>query len=367
MYSSLYIHIPFCQGGKCDYCAFFSLGDSTQELRMQYLARLEEEFAEHEDQCTPLRSIFIGGGTPSALFPEELARLFNAIRKHFTLESDCEWSMEANPDSLTVEKLHAVLEGGVNRLSLGIQSFQPRLRKRIGRRGTLQTLPKLVETARKLGLPKLNLDLIYDIPGQNMTEWDSDLKEALALNPDHLSCYSLIFEERSPLSQRLSPPSCDDFFLQCWHRNDEVLSAHGLPRYEISNFAARENRCRHNWEVWHGQTYLGCGPAAVSFDGMDRPANPANLASWLSHAPPTHDLLAPDARRREIFAFAFRTVDGWPWELLQDKLGLKPENVATLPAVQQLIDQQLVLCDNKGICPTPKGLLFNDEVLAQLL
>lgn len=367
MYYSLYIHVPFCQGGKCDYCAFYSLGNSTQELRGRYLTRLEEEFAEHEHECAPFRSIFVGGGTPSALTTEELARLFNTVRRHFTLEPDCEWSMEANPDSLTEEKLQVALEGGVNRLSLGVQSFQPHLRKRLGRRGNLDTLSELVKTARKLGLPKLNLDLIYDIPGQNLTEWNNDLEQALALCPDHLSCYSLIFEEQTPLSRRLSPPSDDDFFLQCWHLNDKVLASHGLPRYEISNFAARENRCRHNWEVWHGQTYLGCGPAAVSFDGMDRPANPADLSAWLSHASPTHDILPSDARRREIFAFAFRTVDGWPWELLHARLGLAPENITSLPAVQQLIEQHLIYCDDNGIRPTPQGLLFNDEVLAQLL
>ena len=367
MYYSLYMHVPFCQGGKCDYCAFYSRGDSTPELRAKYLRRLEEEFAEHEAECAQLRSVFIGGGTPSALSPDELSRLLASVRHHFTLTPDCEWTMEANPDSLTMEKLHAAIEGGVNRLSLGVQSFQPHLRERLGRHGTLDALPDLVAQARKLGLPKLNLDLIYDIPGQNMTEWDSDLHAALALAPDHLSCYSLIFEENTPLSRRLKPPVDDEFFLQCWHHNDEVLAAHGLPRYEISNFAAQENRCRHNWEVWHGQTYLGCGPAAVSFDGEDRPANPADLDAWLDHAPPTHDRLAPAARHREVFAFAFRTVDGWPWELLEETVGLKKEEIADRPEIQSLIGQNMTTLDNSGIRPTPRGLLFNDEVLAALL
>lgn len=367
MYYSLYIHVPFCSGGKCDYCAFYSLGNSTLELREKYLDRLEEEFAEHASECAPLRSIFIGGGTPSALSTEELSRLLGAVRRNFTLTPDCEWSMEGNPDSLTQEKLQVALAGGVNRLSLGVQSFQPHLRERLGRHGSLDSLTDLVAQARKLGLPKLNFDLIYDIPGQTLADWESDLANALALKPDHLSCYSLIFEEHTPLASRLTPPTDDEFFLECWHRNDEVLAAHGLPRYEISNFAANENRCRHNWEVWHGQTYLGCGPAAVSFDGEDRPANPANLDAWLNHALPTHDRLAPPARRREIFAFAFRTVDGWSWELLDKTLGLTRKDLANRPEIQSLIGQNWIILDNSGIRPTPQGLLFNDEVIAALL
>ena len=368
MYYSLYIHVPFCHGGKCDYCAFYSLGASTPELRAQYLARLEEEFAAHARQCAPLRSIFIGGGTPSALDADELARLCAAVRRHFDLAPDCEWTMEANPDSLTTEKLHAALAAGVNRLSLGVQSFQPHLRQRLGRRGALDALPELVATARHAGLQKLNLDLIYDIPGQTLSEWDADLDAALALAPDHLSCYSLIFEEHTPLARRLAPPDDNDgLFLACWRRNDERLAARNLPRYEISNFAAPASRCRHNWEVWHGQTYLGCGPAAVSFDGHDRPANPADLHAWLDHAPQTHDRLSPDARRREIFAFAFRTTDGWPWTLLENTLGLTRKDLEHNQTIIDTIEQSMTVMDNSGIHPTPRGLLFNDQLLAALL
>ncbi|MBR6470640.1 MAG: radical SAM family heme chaperone HemW [Victivallales bacterium] len=367
MYYSLYIHVPFCQGGKCDYCAFYSLGASTPELRHRYLNRLEGEFSEHSAACAPLRSIFLGGGTPSALASGELTRLFSSVRRHFTLAPDCEWTMEANPDSLTSEKLLAALEGGMNRLSLGVQSFQPHLRQRLGRRGNLEALPELVALARRHGLKHLNLDLIYNIPGQRISEWQSDLGNALDLAPDHLSCYSLTFEENTPLARRLVPDDDDAFFLQCWQHNDDVLAAHGLPRYEISNFAAPVNRCRHNWEIWHGQTYLGCGPAAVSFDGKDRPANPANLASWLAHAPPVHDRLPPHARQREIFAFAFRTVDGWPWGLLETTLGLSRAMVQDQPAIQDLCRTGLLVLDGAGIRPTRRGLLFNDEVLCALL
>ena len=366
-YYSLYIHVPFCHGGKCDYCAFYSLGNSSPELRAKYLVRLEEEFAIHAHDCEPLRSIFIGGGTPSALSAEELECLLAQVRKHFTLAPDCEWSMEANPDSLTTEKLQAALEGGVNRLSLGIQSFQPRLRELLGRRGSLENLSRLVQNARKLGLAKLNFDLIYDIPGQKLTEWDNDIHQALDLSPDHLSCYSLIFEEQTTLAKRLAALPDDELFLQCWHRNDEFLGAHGLPRYEISNFAAPENRCRHNWEVWHGQTYLGCGPAAVSFDGEDRPANPADLAGWLNHLPPVHDRISPEARKREIFAFAFRTTDGWTWDLLQNTLDLTRNDLEQNKTIIDTIRQNMIILDNSGIRPTPLGLRFNDQLLEALL
>lgn len=368
MYSSLYIHVPFCQGGKCDYCAFYSLGDSPPELRQQYLSRLEEEFIENAEKCAPLRSIFIGGGTPSALTTEELVHLFEMIQQHFTLISDCEWTMEANPDSLTPDKLQAALEGGMNRLSLGVQSFQPHLRQLLGRKGTLDALPELIGFARKHGLKQLNFDLIYNIPGQQLSEWQSDLETALAFAPNHLSCYSLMFEEGTPLTNRLSPDDDDDdFFLQCWQHNDDFLANQGFPRYEISNFARPANRCRHNWEIWHGQTYLGCGPAAVSFDGEDRPANPSDLFAWLNHAPPSHDRLPPLARQREILAFGFRTVDGWPWNQVEALLGISRGMLLEQSSIQKLHEAGLLIWDETGIRPTRRGLLFNDEILAALL
>ncbi len=367
-YRSLYVHVPFCQGSKCDYCAFYSECNSSPELRRDYLDAIKNEFSIHRSECQPLRSIFIGGGTPSALSASELTELLEAIRGNFALTSDCEWSMEANPESLTAEKLAIAAGSGVNRISLGIQSFQPELRQQIGRRGTLERLPELVSAVRHVGIAALNFDLIYAIPGETPQLWQRDLETALSFAPDHLSCYSLIREEGTPFARRSNAENCDsDSFLECWELNDAILGAAGLPRYEISNFAQPARRCRHNWEIWHGQTYLGCGPAAVSFNGVDRPANPSDLQQWLRQAPQEHDHLPRLQRAREILAFALRTVDGWSWSELQDATGFTSDQLSAWPEIQRLQEDGLLIFDSAGLRPTPQGLLFNDTILEELI
>lgn len=366
-YNSLYVHVPFCGGRKCDYCAFFSLPHPTAEQRKDYLVHLAAEFARSAGQCAPLRSIFVGGGTPSALDCHELSVLTAAIKEHFTLQEDCEWTFEANPESLTADKLEILLEAGVTRLSLGVQSFIPRLRAAIGRCGTLGRLPELVDFARRRGLPHLNLDLIYAIPGETAEEWRHDLQCALALSPDHLSCYSLILEDGTPLARRAPAPVTEELFLQCWHLTDSLLDGAGLRRYEISNFSRPGCQCRHNREIWHGQSYLGCGPAAVSFDGVDRCANPHDFDAWRSGLPGETDTLSPAARAREIFAFAFRTVEGWNWQELQAATGLTRTAVEAMSPVQQALAANLITVTAKSIAPTGRGLLCNDDLLELLL
>lgn len=364
---SLYIHVPFCQGGKCDYCAFYSIPDAETALHRRYLERLEAELAANAAQCEPLRSVFIGGGTPSALGADDLARLCSAVKANFTLLPDCEWSSEANPESLTPEKLAVLRAGGVNRISLGIQSFQETRRRLIGRRGDLARLPELVTEIRRMGFTALNFDLIYAIPGETPAAWAEELRRALEFRPEHLSCYSLIRESGTPLARRLTAEADEELFLSCWRLNDEILGGAGLQRYEISNFAAENRQCRHNFEIWHGQTYLGCGPAAVSFDGVDRPANPADLDAWLAGAAPEHDLLPAAARRRELLAFGFRTVQGWQWQELQAVTGFSREQLLEIPAIQQLIESGWLTQDDAGIRATPDGLLCNDLILEALL
>ncbi len=366
-YRSLYIHVPFCHGGKCDYCAFYSVTEAPSALRTAWLERLRRDFAVGAPSCEPLRSVFIGGGTPSCLEVNELQELFEAVRAAFDLADGCEWSMEANPESLTAEKVALAVEHGVNRFSLGVQSFQEDLRRRIGRRGTLERLPSLCEAIHGQPDVRLNLDLIYAIPGETVEMWGVDLLQALACRPDHLSCYSLITEEGTPLAARSLPRVSDDAFLAFWKLTGETLAAAGLPRYEISNFARPGCRCRHNDEIWHGQTYLGCGPAAVSFDGHDRHAEPADLAAWLAPHEPTVDTLPPAARRREILAFARRTVKGWPWPLLQETCGWTRADLEADAAVREAQARQLAVLDEAGFRPTEEGLLFNDDLLELLL
>ena len=364
-FHSLYVHIPFCEA-KCDYCAFYSIPDSSSELRKKYLLRLEEEFSRHSSQCLPLRSIFLGGGTPSSLSVPELSRLLSLIQTWFSLLPDCEFSMEANPNSLTAEKLQIATEFGVNRISLGIQSFNPKIRKIMGRKGSLDNLQDIHEQIKKNALLQLNLDLIFNVPNQTLFDWQEDLQRACAMAPDHLSAYALMLEEGTPLTQRIPKDENDEEFCSFWETTDHILNAHGLFRYEISNFAKPEKFCRHNFEIWHGQTCLGCGPAAVSFNGNNRPANPGTLQDWLNHAPQIDDILPPDKRAAEILAFGLRTTAGWKYKDFEQLTGFTPWKLKSgeLINLQKL---KLLELDLDSIRPTEKGLLFNDNILEALI
>ena len=362
MFNSLYIHVPFCNG-KCAYCAFYSIRPNA-ELRAQYLKHLKCELVENAPQCGVLNSIFVGGGTPSVLDLREWEEIFNVIHGNFTLAEKHEWSVEANPESLSPELIRLWAANGVNRISIGIQAFQENLRKTIGRQGTLEKLPQLVECIHSC-IPELNFDLIYNSPCQTLEDWRSSLKHALQFSPTHLSAYALTLEENTRLAKNMA--SLEDVdFTAFWDMADDVLADANIKRYEISNFAIPGHECRHNLEIWKGATYLGCGPAATSFDGTDRFTNPPSLSRWLQKEPPETDSLPEERRACEILAFGMRTVSGWNWNDFKSRTGFDAEQLrgAQLAKLCRLglLEQT---CD--GTRPTRQGLLFNDDVVMELL
>lgn len=363
-YQSLYLHLPFC-AAKCDYCAFYSKTPQDDDIH-SYLKRLELEFAQKHTQCQALRSVFIGGGTPSLLNTSELQKLFGLIKKYFQLTDDCEFSMEANPDSLTVDKLELARTYGLNRLSLGIQSFNPETRRIIGRQGELTHLEKILSVAQELNLHNINFDLIYNIPGQSLQDWLEDLRQACSYSPAHLSAYALILEEKSALAKQSLQENDDLHFEACWHSCDEILGENGLLRYEIANFAKPGYKCRHNLEVWHGQTYLGCGPAASSFDGVTRSTNPPSLKKWLAAEAPELDRLSRKQRACEILAFAMRCREGWNKAEFTKLTGYSAEDLRN-DEIQHLVKLGLLINNATSLYPSPKGLLFNDYILEALI
>ena len=315
--------------------------------------------------CSPLESIFVGGGTPSLLSVDEWQEIGDAIRSNFTLAPSCEWTMEANPDSLTPELVACWASFGVNRISLGIQAFQPELRTTIGRRGSLDRLDEIIAAIRHSGIRRLNFDLIFNIPGQTLAQWHDTLIQALAYHPTHVSAYALTLEEGTQLAKTL-PPLDDDDFLAFWNETDMVLATAGIHRYEISNFSLPGEECRHNDAIWHGGTYLGCGPAASSFDGSLRWTNPPSIALWFDHKPPEKDFLPPEERAAEILALGFRTLAGWTWDSFTKTTGFDALALRGT-ALQKLEKLGLVCMNNQGATPTQKGLLFNDDLAMELI
>ena len=363
-FESLYVHVPFCHG-KCSYCAFYSLGKSELGDQRGWLNGLLETMGGQTMACNALRSIFIGGGTPTALDDDLFQQLLNGVRRCFQLADDVEWTVEANPESLTEEKISIMGQCGVTRVSMGIQSFAPHIRGILGRCGHLDNLEKKVEALRKAGIRHLNFDFIYNIPGQKPSDFASDLRKALSFEPDHVSAYALTMEEGTPLAS-VGTDVNDDDFLEYWRLADDILGEEGLLRYEISNFAKAGGKCRHNDDVWHGGTYLGVGPAATSFDGLDRWTQVADLAQWLKGVAPEVDQLPEDRRMAEILAFGMRTVAGWTWRRFTERTGVDAKLLRgrELSKLQRL---GLVKMDEEGVCPTNRGLLFNDEVVMELL
>ena len=363
-FESLYVHVPFCHG-KCDYCAFYSLGNYGRAEQEAYIHRILKEMEERSCECATLRSVFFGGGTPTALDDDLFQRLLAGVRNHFRFENDTEWTIESNPESLTERKIAMMAEHGVTRVSMGIQSFNPHVRNYLGRRGNLDGLEKKVDLLRQTGIRHVNFDLIYNIPGQSVADFHDDLQKAMALKPDHLSAYALTVEGGTPLATRRQAVN-DDIFEEFWHLLDDFLGEHGMRRHEISNFAKSGGRCRHNDDVWHGVTYLGIGPAATSFDGADRWTQVSDLRKWLEGASPEMDEISSEEREAEILAFGMRTVDGWNWRQFMDRIGIDGRMLRG-KALEQLARQGLVEINDEGVRPTARGLLFNDNIMMELL
>ena len=364
-FHSLYVHVPFC-AAKCAYCAFYSEAGLDGSWHQRWLERIEEEFQARADACRPLSSVFVGGGTPTLLAPDKLQGLFAAIQRNFQLAGDCEISIEANPGSLTPEKIAVLAAAGVNRVSLGVQSFSSRCRQVLGRQADPAGIPVLLDDLRAAGIQRLNLDLIYAIPGQTLADWEDDLRRAGDLGISHLSAYALTFEEGTRLAGAGEIPADDDLQVAMWDRTAEVLGDYGLLRYEISNYARPGAECRHNLDIWLGGTYLGAGPAASSFDGCRRWTNPTDLKQWLAGTPPELDELPAEARAAEILAFGLRTLAGWDLAAFRQKTGIDAL-VLRSAAITWLCQQELVILEENRLRCTRAGLLFNDLVLRELL
>ena len=272
--ASLYIHIPFCQK-KCPYCDFYSienargvegfLGALLREISSCGRAAPFGESVAKE----PIETIFFGGGTPSVLSPSQLERILAGLHAVFRVLPDAEITLEANPGRVDCDNLRGYRALGVNRLSLGIQSFDEKELEFLGRIHGAAESVAAIEEARAAGFENLSLDLIYALPGQTRREWEATLRAALEYSPEHISAYSLIVEEGTPLARMvgagLVTPSPMEIEAAMFEAAMEILTGAGYEHYEVSNYARPGRRCRHNLAYWSHGNYLGFGPSAHSF------------------------------------------------------------------------------------------------------
>ena len=279
----LYVHIPFCVR-KCQYCDFLS-GPSDEETKDRYIEALLKEIraAEHTEDYE-IVSVFIGGGTPSALKAEAIASIMRTLQEKFFFCEDAEVTIEANPGTVDLEKLTIYRNVGINRLSLGLQSTDAEELKLLGRIHSYEEFLKRYEWAREAGFSNINIDLMFAIPGQTGEAWRQHLYQVAELNPEHISAYSLIIEEGTPFAEQNLDLPDEDTEYQMYEDTAEILERYGYRQYEISNYAKQGYMCRHNAGYWQRREYLGFGLGASSLYGGMRFSNTHQMQEYLKES-----------------------------------------------------------------------------------
>ncbi|MFI5627177.1 radical SAM family heme chaperone HemW [Nocardioides sp. NPDC051685] len=370
-----YVHVPFCTV-RCGYCDFntytaIELGEgvSRQTYADQAIeeVRLARRVLTESDK--PVDTVFFGGGTPTLLPAQDLTGILTAIKEEFGLAGDVEVTTEANPDSVDLDYLRTLREGGFTRLSFGMQSAVPHVLHTLDRTHDPERVPLVVEWARRAGFEQVSLDLIYGTPGESIDDWRTSLDTALASNPDHISAYSLIVEDGTALARRvrrgeLEMPDEDDL-ADKYELADATLQKHGLTWYEVSNWATDDTqRCRHNMLYWQGGDWWGVGPGAHSHVGGTRWWNVKHPKAYAdrinAHQSPAHarEILAAEDRRVERVLLELRLKDGLHTDTLDD------EGRAALP---EQVRRGLVTVDGDTIVLTDTGRLLADAVVRDLL
>jgi oxygen-independent coproporphyrinogen-3 oxidase len=283
---ALYVHVPFCFH-KCHYCDFYSITRQSPERMTRYVDLILREAeiwsAARQIDIRP-RTVFFGGGTPTLLPPEQMSRLLQGLRRRLDLSGVTEWTIEANPATVTAEYCRMLRAAGVDRLSFGAQSFDPRELKVLERHHDPEDVPRSLELARGAGFTRLNLDLIFAIPGQDLPSWQRSLERAIALHTPHLSCYGLTYEPNTPIAvrRRLGQVIAaeESLELEMLRHTRRRLTEVGLPPYEVSNYARSGEECRHNLVYWTGGNYVALGPSAASHVEGWRWRNRPHLGEW---------------------------------------------------------------------------------------
>jgi oxygen-independent coproporphyrinogen III oxidase len=371
--AGLYIHIPFCVR-KCRYCDFYSV-PMHGGLISGFLDALDREFAARPAEFVP-ETVFIGGGTPTALAPDELTRLLSMIHQRFDLGRVTEWTCEANPGTLTREKAQLLRDAGVNRVSLGVQSFDPQTLAFLGRIHSPTEARDAYQLLRDTGFGNVNLDLMYGIPGTPREVVESDLAQIANLAPEHVASYCLIFEDGTPLTNLRDAGEVaevdDEEDLEQYRIVRARLRAAGFGHYEISNFAKPGFECRHNLLYWSGGEYLGFGPAA---HGHWRGTRYGNLRSVEDYARALREgrsirtfeeHLEPEAKARETLVMSLRRLGGVSRaEFLQatgfDYGALRGKEIAWL------CEEGLLRQSGDVLGLTEKGLFVSDAVFRELV
>lgn len=372
---SAYVHVPFCHT-LCGYCDFYSTVYDAQAARPLVDALLRELDRWAETLRPRFETLFVGGGTPTTLAPAELRRLLAALYAYRAAERPLEFTVEANPATVTPRIAAALAEAGVTRVSIGAQSFardELRVLERIHRP---EQVARTVATCRAAGIGEVNLDLIFAIPGQSLDRWLRNLDAALALEPDHLSCYGLTYEHGTRLhAQRtvgVVAQADADLEADMYEATIEHLAASGFAQYEISNFARPGRECRHNLVYWRGENYVGMGPSAAGYVGDRRYKNVPDTGAYITTMAAGRDpivqeeILDPLTQAREALMLGLRLTKGVDRTAFRARFGFElVERFGA--AVERHSGDGLLEVDDEAVRLTRRGLLLADTVIADFL
>ncbi|HLE31092.1 MAG TPA: radical SAM family heme chaperone HemW [Bacteroidota bacterium] len=380
--AGLYLHIPFCEH-KCLYCDFYSIapdGSRTdyEKLIGRFLSALNSEAILRAGDPRfrgQYDTVFFGGGTPSLLSPSNIDEILRSLRGHYRISDNAEVTLETNPGTVDPDKLRAFRKAGINRLSVGIQSFHEDDLRFLTRIHSADQARECVKSAAEAGFDNISIDLIFALPGQTRERWESNLEQALELRPRHLSCYSLIVEPTTPLARlvqtkQVTPlsPEADN---ELYQFTIDFLKRHGFEQYEVSNFALPGYRSRHNANYWNHTNYLGLGPSAHSFWSGKRWWNIANVNGYIDRLERSkfpvagEELLSADQLRDEEIFLALRS-DGL------DVAGFSRRHDLDLakehrPLMDELVSARLAAFDGRMLRLTAKGYAVCDEICSAFL
>ena len=368
----LYLHIPFCIK-KCDYCDFLS-GPSTRAGQEAYIYALlrEMETVSKNLKKRPVDTVFIGGGTPSVPECDVMEKLLQGLRDYFLFSADAEVTIEANPGTLTPEKLSIYRKYGINRISIGLQSPNNKELAMLGRIHNYAQFLESFQMARAAGFSNINVDLMFAIPGQSYDGWIENLQTVAALGPEHISAYSLIIEEGTPLFRKKLDLPDEDTEYRMYEDVAAVLKEYDYHQYEISNYAKAGYECRHNEGYWQRKDYLGLGLGAASLLGMERFSNTADMQEYLknSSAPEkirkNRELLTREDEMAEFMFLGLRMTQGVSKKEFQEYFGTAIENIYG-EVLKKYKKQGLLLEESGRIFLSREGIHVSNAVMAEFL
>ncbi len=371
--AGIYVHIPFCRS-RCAYCDFYSTG--LLHLRGRYVdAVLREMDLRSGYLSEPVSTVYLGGGTPSVLDAGDLGRLLGGILRGFRVAPGAEVTMECNPDDVTPRLVLSIAGIGVNRVSLGVQTFDDGRLRSVGRRHDAAAARRAVALLRDSGITNISVDLIFGFPGQTMEEWERDIRECLELGVGHVSAYGLAYEQGTPLWSMLQRGEVsevpEELSLAMYATLAERLREAGYERYEISNFALPGMRSRHNGNYWREVPYLGLGAGAHSYDLESRQWNVSDIEGYIravgrGEVPAEREVLDSDTRFNDLVVRAMRTSSGLALAQVEGSLGRRyAEHL--LQAAGPFISRGLLEERDGCLRLTPNGICLSDGIMAGLM